>query len=77
VGDDVEVEVAAVDPARRRIDLALVEGGKTRAPGAAPRARGRERGGGKDGKDGKRPRSGQKRAGKSGRAEGGKERRRR
>jgi ribonuclease R len=64
VGDDVEVEVAAVDPARRRIDLALVEGGKTRAPGV-PR------------KPVKRPPPGSKRAGKSGRDEGGKKKRRR
>ena len=74
VGDDVEVEVAAVDPARRRIDLALVEGGKTRAAGASPRVKGRDR---SSEKAGKRPRSGEERAGKSGRAEGGKKRRRR
>jgi ribonuclease R len=74
VGDDVEVEVAAVDPARRRIDLALVEGGKTRAAGAAPRARGRVRG---VEKEGKRSKDGGKRGGKPGRAEGGKKRRRR
>ena len=30
VGDEVEVEVGAVDPARRRIDLFLVEAGRTR-----------------------------------------------
>lgn len=64
VGDDVEVEVAAVDPARRRIDLALVEAGKTRAPGV-PR------------KPAKRPAPGSKRAGKPGRDEGGKKKRRR
>jgi ribonuclease R len=74
VGDDVEVEVAAVDPARRRIDLALVEGGKTRAPGAGPRTRGRDRGGEKEGK---RSKAGGKRGGRPGRAEGGKKRRRR
>jgi ribonuclease R len=44
VGDVVEVEVAAVELARRRIDLALVEGGKTRAPGEAPPGKGRVRG---------------------------------
>jgi ribonuclease R len=74
VGDDVEVEVAAVDPARRRIDLSLVEGGKTRAPGAVPRAKGHGRGGEKEGK---RSRSGGKGPGKSGRAGDGRKRRRR
>ena len=66
VGDEVEVEVAASDPARRRIDLAIVEGGKTRAPGEAPRAKGRDRGGDK-GRKGSRPgeKREEKRGGKS------------
>ena len=78
VGDDVEVEVAASDPARRRIDLALVEGGTTRAPGVAPARKGKGRRGEKPGKA---PRGGGKRDGKpargrNGGAGGGKKRRR-
>ena len=73
VGDDVEVEVAAADPARRRIDLAIVEGGRTRAPGVAPRPKGRDRGGEK-GRKGPRPgeKREEKRGGKAGRARPGK-----
>jgi len=46
VGDEVEVEVGAVDPVRRRIDLLLVEAGKARATAPSRREgsgrRGRE-----------------------------------
>jgi ribonuclease R len=78
VGDDVEVEVAASDPARRRIDLALVEGGTTRAPGVAPVRKGK---GGRGEKPGKAPRGAGKRDGKparrrNGGSGGGKKRRR-
>ncbi len=43
VGDRVEVEVAAASPARRQIDLALVEHGETLAATPAERERRRER----------------------------------
>jgi hypothetical protein len=53
IGDEVEVEVLNASPARRQIDLALVEGGRAvRAPRDARRDDGRrdgrrgERGGG-------------------------------
>jgi ribonuclease R len=62
VGDEVEVEVLAASPARRQIDLGLVEGGEVRrAPrqpgeerrgGQAGERRGRHRGGGGAGKGG-------------------------
>ena len=44
VGDEVEVEVGAADPVRRRIDLLLVEAGKARvAASARPQGGGRGR----------------------------------
>ncbi len=52
VGDEVEVEVASSSPSRRRIDLALVEGGKVRARAIADErggARGPRRGPGERG----------------------------
>ncbi|HEU4383696.1 MAG TPA: ribonuclease R [Anaeromyxobacteraceae bacterium] len=72
VGDELEVEVLAASPARRQIDLGLVEGGEVRrAPRAPPEGRGRggrrgagerhERGGG----GGKRA-SGGRRSGRGG-----------
>jgi ribonuclease R len=70
VGDELEVEVAAADPGRRRIDLATVEGGKTRPVGEAPRPKGRDR---EAEKAGKRHRSGnepgERRRGKAGRGQ--------
>ena len=68
VGDELEVQVSASDPARRRIDLLLVEGGEARVgarqdPGKRPsRKTGRGDRGEKPGKPGKPAR-----AGKSGR----------
>jgi ribonuclease R len=46
VGDEIEVEVMAAEPARRRIDLAVVEGGETRAAGVRElrRPSGRDKG---------------------------------
>ena len=41
VGDEVEVEVGAVDPKRRRIDLLLVQAGKVRSPEPRPGRAGR------------------------------------
>jgi len=57
VGDEIEVEVMAADPARRRIDLALVEGGTTRAltPPSESRRRGRAKGKPERAGGGKRP----------------------
>ncbi|HET8723724.1 MAG TPA: ribonuclease R, partial [Anaeromyxobacteraceae bacterium] len=52
VGDEVEVQVAASDPARRRIDLVLVEGGEALVAGAAGRGGERRRGGAPAGKGG-------------------------
>ena len=48
VGDGVEVEVAAVDPVRRRIDLYLVEAGEARVRKRVERARADRRGAGDD-----------------------------
>jgi ribonuclease R len=74
VGDEVEVEVVSASPARRRIELALVEGGAVRraetgreAPrgtGAPPRRRpgpGREKG---PHEKGPRPKKGRRRRGR-------------
>jgi ribonuclease R len=70
VGDELEVEVMAADPARRRIDLALVEGGETRA--LTPASESSRRGRGAKGKPerkggGKRPGKGAGGADRAGR----------
>ena len=57
VGDEVEVEVLAASPARRQIDLGLVEGGQVRRAPAGPRSErrgGERREGGRRGRDGRR-----------------------
>jgi ribonuclease R len=57
VGDEVEVEVLAASPARRQIDLGLVEGGQVRRAPAGPRPErrgGERREGGRGGRDGRR-----------------------
>ncbi len=77
VGDEIEVEIAAVDPVRRRVDRLVVEGGTTRAPASAggderrrrggkpgrPRPDGGRKGGAGEGKgrEGERPRQGRRR----------------
>jgi ribonuclease R len=87
VGDEVEVEVASSSPARRRIELALVEAGKVReraprlergaarerAAGGRPHRRGEQRRGGKGEAKPQRP---QERAGgrRRGEPRGGKPR---
>ena len=58
VGDEIEVQVSASDPARRRIDLLLVEGGEAKVgarqdPGKRP-SRKKSGKAGKSGKPGKR-----------------------
>jgi ribonuclease R len=76
VGDEIEVEIAAVDPVRRRVDLLVVEGGETRAR-ALQEGDDRRR---KPSRAGRRPAETGRKAGPSGKAKdrpGQKPRRRR
>jgi ribonuclease R len=70
VGDEVEVEVLAASPARRQIDLGLVEGGEVQRAARAPAGERRGEAGGRRRRDGG-SRAGKGGAGRRGRGRGG------